>query len=58
MKVSNPIDRYIFFYNHKRFQSKLNNPTPAEFGIRLPKILYISAFHLTGPSPFDIFGIF
>ncbi|WP_429637515.1 IS3 family transposase [Anoxybacillus kestanbolensis] len=31
MEVQKAVERYITFYNHKRFQKKLNNLTPIEF---------------------------
>jgi putative transposase len=31
MEVRKAVERYITFYNHKRFQKKLNNLTPIEF---------------------------
>jgi putative transposase len=49
--LSHVIDEYIRFYNHKRYQKRLNGLRPMEYRVKATLIIFIiSTVYLTGDS--------
>ncbi|WP_081625219.1 IS3 family transposase [Paenibacillus massiliensis] len=49
-EVKHAVQRYIHFYNHQRFQQKLDNLSPYEYRTQVALSCFLNIVYLTGVS--------